>query len=124
MSKLLGLGSLEEYIEELETRIAELEAKNRTIVREMEDHAKSIDNVRVALRLESTHYLIIHDQVVEVVKENAKLRKALEAVTEEIAQEAHMLGRIYERTASPVNPAIEFNRVSDMAKRKLKQVVE
>ena len=30
------------------------------------------------------------------------------------------MGRIYERSTSPVNPAIEFNKVNDMVDRKLK----
>ena len=53
----------------------------------------------------------------------AALLASARALVEEVAQEAHTMGRIYEKTLSPINPAIEFNRVSDMAKKKLEQAI-
>jgi len=41
-----------------------------------------------------------------------------------IAQEAHTMGRLYERTLSSVNPAVEFTRVSEMVSRMLDDVRE
>ena len=37
-----------------------------------------------------------------------------------IAQEAHTMGRIYEKVAAPVNPAIEFGKVEEMVERFIK----
>ena len=34
-----------------------------------------------------------------------------------IAQEAHLMGRGYEHTAKPINPALEFERVEQMVDR-------
>lgn len=43
-------------------------------------------------------------------------------IAEEIAQEAHTMGRIYQTTLSPSNPATEFDKVSEMVKRKIQSI--
>ena len=62
-------------------RLAEAEGENERLRDEKDAWKRTantmeevVDNVRAALELESTHYLIIHDQVAEVVAENTRLR--------------------------------------------------
>ena len=71
----------------LAKRLAELEAENERVHNEKDAWKRTantmeeaVDNVRAALGLESTHCLIIHDQVADVVAENARLRTALEDI--------------------------------------------
>jgi len=61
------------------------------------------------------------DEYVTLEARNAELERKLkeaEIVIEEIAQEAHTMGKIYERALSPVNPALEYANVSRMASKR------
>jgi len=50
-------------------------AKVYNLKKAAQTFAEVLDNVRAALKLESTHYLVIADQVAEVVRERDALRK-------------------------------------------------
>lgn len=56
--------------------VVELEVRNESLQKFSRDMEETIDNVRESLGLESTHYLVIADQVVDVVKERDALRTA------------------------------------------------
>lgn len=84
-------------------------------------------NKREILRLTRENSKI-KDEIVRIATEAINSRdakiKTLKARVEEIAQEAHTMGRVYAMGGEKLNPAEEFKRVTKMVYAKLKEEQE
>lgn len=91
------------FIKEIEELKLKVEAYKK-LARDMEE---TVDNVRASLGLDSTHYLIIADQVAEVVEEREKLKEKVRRLQSEIV--------LSDGIIDSINQILEGNEVSDFA---------
>ena len=70
------------FVEQLRTENEQLKAERDECQKWANIMEETVDNVREAMGLESTHYLVLPSQVADVVEQNKQLRTVLKDVIE------------------------------------------